>query len=85
MEHLAVGISHTRFAPCADEPEEGAILYPQPEHLQQPFMINVVEEAFDVRFSHRVVRATLPMTGESSHRISCANLLPGAVATRQEV
>jgi hypothetical protein len=48
-------------------------------------MINVVEDAFDVRFSHRGVRAKLPMTGEVSHRISCSTLLPVPVATRQEV
>src|SRR5712691_436261 len=48
-------------------------------------MINVVEEAFNVRFYHVGVRAKLEMTGEVSYRISCPNLLPVPVATRHKV
>src|SRR5438128_3543834 len=44
-----------------------------------------IEVSFDVRFYHIVVRAKLQMTGEVSHRISCPNLLPVTVATRQKV
>ena len=45
----------------------------------------MIQVSFDVRFSHIAVRAKLPMTGEVSPRISCPNLLPVPVTTRQKV
>ncbi len=58
---------------------------PPPEPLPQPLRITVVAVSFDGRFSHRAVRTTWPMTGAVSHRLSCPKLLPGPVATRQQV
>jgi hypothetical protein len=85
VEPLAVCVSSTRFSPWLDASQAWSILSPHPEHLPQPLMINGVEVSCEVRFSHRAVRAALPMTGEVSHRLSCPNLLPGPVATRQKV
>jgi len=85
VEHLAVGISHTRFAPCADEPEEGAIVYAPPQHVPQPLMVYMVTGAFDVRFNHRALRAKWQVTREIPHRISCSSLFPVAVAPCKNV
>ena len=79
-ESLAVRVEHTRFEPCADEPEAGPIgdALPQPGH--QPRLISMVNVALDVRFHHRAIRAKVPMTCAVSARISCPNLLPVAIA-----
>ena len=55
VEHLAVRVEDTRFSPLLQESQEWSILSPQPQHLPQPPMINVVEGALDVRFYDKVV------------------------------
>ena len=44
-----------------------------------------IEVAFDVRFHHRAIRAKLQVTCEVSDRISCPNLLPGAIAAGKKI
>ncbi len=48
-------------------------------------MVSRVNVACDVRFHHRAIRATLPVTREVSYRISCSHLLPVALAACQKV
>lgn len=85
MESRAVRVEHPRFAPCADEPEEGPIVYALPHHVQQPPLVSMVTVACDIGFHHLTRRATLPVTCEVSDRLSCPHLLPGAIATCKKV
>ena len=69
MEHLAIGLQNPCLQPFPDQPQKGPVVNPHSQHVQQPRMVQMVEEAFDVHFHHVPIRPVLPVEGEVSHRI----------------
>ena len=47
MEHLAIGLQNPCLQPFPDQPQKGPVVNPHSQHVQQPRMVQMVEEAFD--------------------------------------
>ena len=60
VNDLAVRVQDAGFEPFSNQVEEGAVVNPLPEHVQQPVVVHVVEEAFDVGLDDVVTVQTPP-------------------------
>ena len=61
MNHLAVSIQHSGLEPLFDEPQQTLVGDSQGQQLYQSSVIDIVEEALDIRFHHEVVATELEL------------------------
>jgi len=62
--HGTVPFQYSRFEPGVDQSKKRFVVDPLFQHPQQPAMVDVVEEAFDVRFHDIAITAKLQLVGE---------------------
>jgi len=85
VQHLAVRVQHACFQPLGDQMQQGLVVYAFRQHLEQPVVIQVIEEPLDVGFDHIVVGAELELDGQLVHGIQRPDVGAVAVAAPQEV
>ena len=49
---LSIGIQYPCFQPFLDQIRERPIINTLSQHVHQSAMVNMIEEAFDIRFNH---------------------------------
>ena len=85
VQYLAVRVQHACFQPLGDQMQQGLVVYAFRQHLEQPVMLQVVEETLDIGFDHVVVGAELELDGELIHGVQRPDLRAVAVGAAQEV
>ena len=69
MDHVSICFQNARLQPFPDQGKKGPVIDPYAQHVQQPRMVQMVKEAFDVDFSHIPIPSILQIEGQVSDRI----------------
>jgi hypothetical protein len=69
VDDLSIGLSHPSFQPFLDALQKGPIIHPYPQHVHQPGMVQMVEEALDIDFYHIPILSVLQGAGEVADRL----------------
>lgn len=85
MQHPAICFQDARFQPFLDETQKSLIIDPLLQHANQPCVVDVIEEAFDVCFNYEAVAAKAKLMAKGFHRIAGSHSRPIAVAAWQKV
>src|SRR5262245_66368836 len=85
MNDFPIFLQNGCSQPFSDEVQESSVLNALGQHLFQPVPPDVVEEAFDVGFHHKVVSAELQLPGQVLQRLVGADSHPISIAATQEV
>ena len=81
----AVGRQHTSLQPFPHQAQTGAVIDALAHHGQEPRVVQLVEEAFDIGLHHVAIRSVLQVEGEVMDRIHRPPSGAIAVATIQNV
>jgi hypothetical protein len=85
VQNLPVDVQNAGFEPFPNEVKKGPVVDPQLQHLQQPVMVEVIEEAFDVGFDDVTELAKLEVETEVLDRCLGTSPRPVAIADGQKV
>ena len=85
MHHLAVSVQHSGLEPLVNEPQQASVSNSQGQQLDKPLVIDVVEEALDIRFHHEVVAAELELDRHLVDGIKRTFVRTIPIATAQEI
>src|SRR3990170_1741299 len=67
MDHLPIRVQYACLEPLVDQSQKRAVVNALGKHLEQPLVVEVVEEALDVGFDHIVVVPELQYDGQLVH------------------
>jgi hypothetical protein len=81
----SVGVQNAGHQPFANQSQKGPVVDAQTQHRQQPHVVEIIEETFDIGLYNVAIDAVLQVKGQLSHRIQCSTPRPVAVAAIQEV
>jgi hypothetical protein len=81
MDDVSIRLQDTGLQPFPDQVEQGPVLDAQAQHVQQPGMVNVVEEAFDIYLDQIPLPPGLQVEGEVPDRLQRPAFGPIAVTT----
>ena len=85
MDHLPIRVQHACLEPLVDQSQKRAVVNALGKHLEQPLVVEVVEEALDVGFDHIVVVPELQLDGQLVHAVQGSNVRSVAITAAQEV
>jgi site-specific DNA recombinase len=85
VDDLPVRVQDAGLEPFSDQVEKGAVVNPLFEHFQQPVVVHVLEEAFDVGLDDGPEGAELQVEGQLRDGVQGTALGAVAVATLYEV
>ena len=82
---LAIRVQNPGLQPFPDQAEKGPVIDAQAQHVQQPVMVHMVEEALDIGLYQIAIPPVLQVEGEVSDRIQRPASGPIAVTALQKV
>lgn len=85
VDHPAVRLPNARLQPLPEQAQKGPVIDPHAQHLQQPVLVHVVEEAFDVGRYHIPVPPLLPVKGQVADRLPGPALGAVPITPRQNL
>jgi hypothetical protein len=85
MHDRSVGLQNTGLQPLTNQSQEGPVVDALLEHLQQPVVVEIIEEALDVGLHDIPIDPVLQVEGELPHRIQCATVWSVSIAACEEV
>src|SRR5215471_3370385 len=69
MDDLTIHVQNTCLQPFTDQVEKGPVVDTQAQHVQQPRMVHMLEEALDISFYQVAIPSVLEVEGEVADRI----------------
>src|SRR5215467_14860176 len=69
MDDLTIRVQNTCLQPFADQVEKSPVVDTQAQHVQQPRMVHVIEEALDISFYQVAIPSVLEVESEVADRI----------------
>ena len=85
MQHLAIRVQHPCFEPLLDQPQQCSVIEALCQHPDHPLVIDVVEEASDIRFDHPGASPKLARDRPCVYRVQGPHLWPLSIATAQKI
>jgi hypothetical protein len=69
MDDLAIRVQNTCLQPFANQVEKGPVVDTPAQHVQEPCMVHMLEEAFDISLYQVTIPSVLEVEGEVADRI----------------
>src|SRR5438309_574272 len=85
MHHLAVAFQHSSLEPFLNQPQQLPVANPPAQHLDQFFMIEIVEKTLDIGFNHEVVASKLELDRQFVDRVESSFIRPIPITTAQKI
>src|SRR5262245_35355448 len=69
MDDLTIRVQNTCLQPLTDQVEQGPVVDTQAQHVQQPRMVHMLEEALAISLYQVAIPSVLEVKGEGADRI----------------
>jgi site-specific DNA recombinase len=85
VDHPAIRLQNPGFQPLPDQAQKGPVIDARGQHLQQPVMVHVVEQALNIGLDHLAIPPVLQVKGQLTPRLPCPTSGPVPITAPQKV
>ena len=85
VHHRSIRFQYPCFQPLLDQPYQRPVINALFQHLDQPFVVYVLEVALDVSFHYEVISSKLELDRQLVHRVQSPNVWAIAIATAHKI